>query len=894
MSVEPQIIEKARAADIIAVMQRHGVELKKRGSEFVALCPFHAEQTPSFSVNPAKNVFFCHGCGARGDSITFLQAHAGLDFGDAVRALVGGIGVAMALRTPTLARAEKWELIIPVRGDAPEPPIELGDRLVSARWAYRNAAGELLFFICRFEVPGGKDIRPLSFWRNRESGELSWRWKSVPAPRPLLHLDLLATHPQAQVVVVEGEKATDALERLIATKFPYRKKTVVVTWPGGANGLHSVDLEPLRGRSLVIWPDADEPGAKAADELCRRLGPMAAQIKRLDPPTNAPGGWDAADAEADCDFDFCAFAKTARLVVPDPLAPSVATPAIAVASPDNFNDQAVTGDLDARRDAFTPEKALVPSDHYVPTLAPADQEAAHAGGPPQDRAESMPVAAASSSPASPSAPGLNAVADPPAMPPMLFDPMKLVPDLMPSSADARDGVTGTFPLTELGNVYRIAAKYGNDLRYVPNLDQFLLWRDGAWHPDEGAKVRRLLARLPKSLMKEAAEHAGAQRPDDAAHALTWARKSQSAMVISNGLKLLKDLDQLHVPFHEVDGNTMLVGLDGGRQVVELHSGECRAARREDYVTRSLGVVSIGDASKATLWNKFLGEVFPGDVELIDWLQRFVGYCLTADYREQIFLFLHGSGSNGKSVLIAVLRALLGGYGGVVAASTLMAQRRPGGAPSPDVLDMAGSRLLLASETSSGSAFDEQFLKGWTGGDPQKARANYGKDVTFMPVGKLMIAGNHRPRIVGTDHAVWRRVRLVPFERTFTEDEKDPLLTRRLMAEMPSIAAWAVAGCVEWQRRGLLDTPASVRQASASYAEEQDTLGEFLKEKTQAGINFECIFAELYGEYVRWAEACCMKPMSRQAFGRQIKERPFKKRHTRDGDVILGLRLRGPL
>lgn len=321
MSVDQQTIDRASATDLVALVLSRGVELKKQGAEFVGLCPFHAEKTPSFSVNQDKGRYHCFGCGAGGDPIEFLREHAGLGFQEAVRELAGGSagsGVAVASCASAPAQpVDKWEIVAPVPSDAPKPPVELSGLSASARWAYLDDSGRLLFYVCRFEKSGGKDIRPLSYWRNRETGELCWRWKSMPSPRPLFGLDLLAAHPEAQVLIVEGEKSADAAARLIAAKSASVIKAIAVTWPGGANSLSSVNLAPLRGRKIVIWPDADEPGAKAADELCRRLGPIAAQIKRLDPPAGVIAGWDAADAEADSEFDFSAFAKTAYLVEPE-------------------------------------------------------------------------------------------------------------------------------------------------------------------------------------------------------------------------------------------------------------------------------------------------------------------------------------------------------------------------------------------------------------------------------------------------------------------------------------------------------------------------------------------------------------------------------------------------
>lgn len=463
---------------------------------------------------------------------------------------------------------------------------------------------------------------------------------------------------------------------------------------------------------------------------------------------------------------------------------------------------------------------------------------------------------------------------------------RLQPALMPLGADSRDGVTGSFPLTEMGNCHRVVAAHGDDIRFVPEMRAWLVWSGDSWLWDiDGSRVRGLIGTLKASIYAD-----GVDRFDDAEHFLKWARKSQEARTIRNVQVLLEDVAELRIPVAAIDGDPFLVGVDGARRVIDLRTGECRAAKRSDFVTRSLGVSEIGSAHKAIAWRRFLGDVFMGDAEVIDWFRRFFGYCLTGCYDEQLFIFAHGGGSNGKSVLVKTMKSLAGEYCRTVAAGTLMEQKRGAGEASPDIAELAGARLLLASETSAGSAFDEQFLKGWTGGDPQVARKLYRDQFAFEPVGKLFIAGNYRPRIGGTDHAIWRRVRLLPFVRTFTDEEKDPTMPDKLRAELPHILAWAIEGCLDWQKRRLMDVPKAMKDAGRQYLVEQDILGEFLQEMTVSGPELKVTSKELFDCYRSWMMQCNLKPISRQAFGRQLGERGLTSRHTNRGAVYDGLDL----
>ncbi len=184
---------------------------------------------------------------------------------------------------------DKWHPVMPVPEGAPEPSFahrELGEPV--ARWEYRDQENRRLGFVCRFETPAGKQYRPRTLWE-RPGGTRAWRWKGFPSPRPLYGLDRLAPRPSAPVLLVEGEKKADAAQKL----FP---GYVALGWPGGANGVEALDPTPLRGRSVRLWPDADEPGHQAAKGMITKLLDAGAAEARVVPvPESFPPAWDLAD-----------------------------------------------------------------------------------------------------------------------------------------------------------------------------------------------------------------------------------------------------------------------------------------------------------------------------------------------------------------------------------------------------------------------------------------------------------------------------------------------------------------------------------------------------------------------------------------------------------------------
>lgn len=308
--------------DLTEVIRGYGVDLKKRGRDFVACCPFHAENTPSFTVTPIKQAWYCFGCGAGGDALTFVREFTGCTFGEALDALGARQTLAAnpAQRPSTRPADEPPEWVrTPAPSNPPDPPATLRvmrsgewvEAPVVARWAYRDAAGELVGYTCRveFDRPDGtraKDVIPLTWQVNTRTGECRWRMGAFEQPRPLYGAGLLAANPGAPVIVVEGEKPADAGRRL----FPGR---IVVTWPGGCKAVSRADWSMLSGRKVAGLADVDaktdrdgallprhqQPGTVAMLAIAEKVRALGGEMRIWSPaPGSVADGWDIADAEA--------------------------------------------------------------------------------------------------------------------------------------------------------------------------------------------------------------------------------------------------------------------------------------------------------------------------------------------------------------------------------------------------------------------------------------------------------------------------------------------------------------------------------------------------------------------------------------------------------------------
>jgi putative DNA primase/helicase len=273
-------IHRLKAAVQISTVVGASVTLKKEGREFTACCPFHNEKTPSFKVNDTRRFYHCFGCGAHGDVFDWLRERDGLTLPQAVERLGGAVVSA----DPALpAVGESWEPMVPPPDDAPRPNFAGWDRVYS----YCDADGVPLFYVRRREAVGSQRKKFLPLTYGKLDGKIGWQARHPLAPRPLYGLDRLAAKPAAPVVVCEGEKAADAAQRLLPSY-------ACVCWPAGTANAKAADWQPLDGRKVIIWPDNDAGGVKAATEIAGMLA--GSVIISVD---DQPAKGDAADLETE-------------------------------------------------------------------------------------------------------------------------------------------------------------------------------------------------------------------------------------------------------------------------------------------------------------------------------------------------------------------------------------------------------------------------------------------------------------------------------------------------------------------------------------------------------------------------------------------------------------------
>jgi putative DNA primase/helicase len=275
--------------------------------------------------------------------------------------------------------------------------------------------------------------------------------------------------------------------------------------------------------------------------------------------------------------------------------------------------------------------------------------------------------------------------------------------------------------------------------------------------------------------------------------------------------------------------------------------------------------------------------------MIDFLQRAVGYSLTGDVRAQKLFFLYGTGANGKSTFLKIIQEMLGDYAKQAAPELLVVKF--GSSHPTEVADLQGSRFVVAVEVEEGKRFAETLIKQMTGGDKIKARFMHQDFFEFNPTHKLFLAANHKPVISGTDEGIWRRIDEVPFTVTIPEVQQDKELIDKLRKELPGILAWAVRGCLEWQNQGLNEPP-EVRAATASYRSEMDIVESFINERCVLSSRAKANVTDLYEAFTDWcANNGEQQRLKSTDFAGRLAKRGFKKdRDGRKGIMWLGLAL----
>ncbi|GHE00896.1 hypothetical protein GCM10008024_14360 [Allgaiera indica] len=415
--------------------------------------------------------------------------------------------------------------------------------------------------------------------------------------------------------------------------------------------------------------------------------------------------------------------------------------------------------------------------------------------------------------------------------------------VLPIPELSEDALAASFVAT-VGQVWRHVAIWGT----------WMYWDGTYWAKDELGAVREAVRQVCRAAV------VGHDKPSEA-------RRIASDKTIAAVLRIAATDPQTATSSDAWDQAPMLLNTPDG--IVDLATGEVLPHDPARMLTQ-ITIASPG--SSCPRWERFIDEITGGDHELAAYLARLSGYCLTGAMREQVFFFLHGAGGNGKSVLLKTLLAVMGSYATTAPLDTFMAasgERHP-----TDLAGLRGARLVTVTETEEGRAWAETRIKTITGGDPIKARFMHRDFFEFAPSFKLIISGNHRPRLNGVGEAMRRRLHLVPFTVTFTDQGRDASIEDALTAERDGILGWMLKGCTEWQRIGLAP-PATILEAVEEYFADEDLFGQWIAEQCITGPSQRATAADLFGSWSSFADRNGIPRGSQKSLGEAMRQRGFR-------------------
>lgn len=422
-----------------------------------------------------------------------------------------------------------------------------------------------------------------------------------------------------------------------------------------------------------------------------------------------------------------------------------------------------------------------------------------------------------------------------------------------------------YPLTDAGNAESFKTLFGDRFCYVPQVGKWFKYDGVRWATND---EEALLNMLKTARMREKTA-ASSKDNDLRARVIKWSLASESSFRLKAALSLAESM--LKVDYGKFDKDPYLLSCANG--VVDLSTGEFRPSRPEDRLHRSTNV-RYDPAAKFPIWSNFLWEIFNRDEGLIIFIGKAIGYTLTGDTSEQCLFISYGSGANAKSTFLGIIEDILGEYAITTPPGTLKIRRWDDAIPN-DIARMAGARFVKCIEVKEGAVLNEERIKSLTGGDRIPARFLHKEFFEFTPAFKLWIAVNHKPIVRGTDTAIWRRIRLIPFEAYFPPERRDLNMKARLKGEISGILNWAIEGCLKWQKEGLAP-PDKIKDATEEYRKESDQIGRFLDERTIQAPGQTVMARDLYNAYYAWCQSYAEFPVSGTAFGKEMSKRGFER------------------
>lgn len=435
----------------------------------------------------------------------------------------------------------------------------------------------------------------------------------------------------------------------------------------------------------------------------------------------------------------------------------------------------------------------------------------------------------------------------------------------------------TLAHTDDANALNLIDRHGDTLRHCSDRGRWYAWDGHVW-----AECARTAGPA-----REYAKDIARGLPENDKKDIDHKKRSLSAIGVSATLTQAASDPRVSVTYNQLDAHPWELNTPGG--IVDLRTGQLGPSDPAKLHTRTTSCTPDFDADRS-MWLRFLDTTFGGDQQLIDYLQRLVGYSAVGVVGAHVLPYCHGSGGNGKGVFLETAVKVLGGYATTAPAGFLMAKTHA--AHETEIARLAGARMVLCSEVNDDDRFDEARVKLLTGGDTLTARFMQQDHFTFTPTHQLWAMGNHQPHVRAGGRSFWRRLRLIPFAHEVpAEDVIDGLQDILAGTHGPAVLAWIVEGAVAYHRDGLQE-PEAVKAATGEYAHDQDTVARFLDEMCHlgGGEHVTTKVGIVRGAYESWCHETGDEPVSAKAFGLALRRHGIESKRTKTARMYVGMAL----
>lgn len=443
------------------------------------------------------------------------------------------------------------------------------------------------------------------------------------------------------------------------------------------------------------------------------------------------------------------------------------------------------------------------------------------------------------------------------------------------TTEIKDKPKKFYTYDDTGNAERYLDIFGNLSKYSYVNKCWYFYNGKNWEQDNIGAVRKWVDQTIEIFKKEPVNvPKGASEKEKESYITAKERHLKRSRNNSGKEAMMREIKHnVAVLPEEFDADDMLFNAQNG--YVDLSTGILNQHDISKKFTR-ISNAEFTEKVDCPRWELFLNQIFDGNEELIHYIQKAVGYSLTASIKEQVMFILFGNGRNGKSVFLDIVSQIMGSYSMGMQADSLMVKKGGSNGHNEDIARLNGARMVTSSEPNEGVRLDEGLIKQLTGGDKVSASFKGGHMFDYSPKYKIWLATNHKPIIRGNDDGIWRRLPLIPFTVQIPLNKVDRSLKEKLMRELPGIFNWAVEGCLMWQREGL-KPPAEIQKATMEYRQEMDVIGSFIEQCCETGPGNAIGATELFKAYDKWAREMNEHSFTQTQFGRKIADKYEKEK-----------------